>query len=70
MPGMLPGMQALTHITHFCQAAVLHALLPAQLCMLAGAPESGPSAHGGGALVVGTVKVPLPGGPTLRGPAP
>lgn len=66
MPGMLPGMQALIHINHICQAAVLHVLLPVQLCVI-GANESGPPAQGGGALVVGTAEVPLPGGSTFLG---
>lgn len=59
MPGILPGMQALTALTHFWLAAVLHALPVVELCVcLAGL--SAP-AHGGGALVVGTAEVPLLG---------
>lgn len=56
MPGILPGMQALTALTHFWLAAVLHALPVAELCACL-ARLSVP-AQGGGALVVGTAEVP------------
>lgn len=59
MPGMLPGMQALTAITHLWLAAVLHVLPVVELCACL-ARLSVP-AQGGGALVVGITKVPLLG---------
>lgn len=64
MPGMLPGMQGLTTITHFCLAAALHALPAGEVAMLAARHGSGAPAQGSGALVVGTVKVPLLGAST------
>lgn len=63
---MLPGMQALHTLVHFWLAAVLHGLPVAELCALC-RNGSGAPATSGGALVVGTVKVPLPAGvPTLQ----
>jgi hypothetical protein len=59
MPGILPGMQALTALTHFWLVAVLHALPVAELCVCL-ARLSAPM-QGGGALVVGTAEVPLLG---------
>ena len=59
MPGILPGMQATTALLHLCMAAALHVQLVAEVCVrLTGLSVP---MHGGGALVVGITKVPLPG---------